>query len=305
MRWRIFHREVTESTNLDARGGVPGDVFTADFQTAGRGRLDHRWLSAPGENLAMSAVLDVGGQSPQKRGLSPDNRGLYPEEIATLPLVVGLAVAEALAPFAVPTRLWLKWPNDVLADGGRKLAGILCERHGDSVIAGIGINVNQAKISPEIEKRAISLVLLRGQSPNNGGLSPVARPNNGGLSPVGNGGLSPVGNGGLSPENKGLSPENKGLSPCDGRRGRIEVASVRDAVLATLSERVALWRRQGFAAIHPFVATLDCLKGREVSVAQTDCDGSPVSGLCGGIAPDGSLIVAGRRIYAGEARRVR
>ena len=39
--WTIHHKAVTESTNLDARDGQPGDVFTADEQTAGRGRLDH------------------------------------------------------------------------------------------------------------------------------------------------------------------------------------------------------------------------------------------------------------------------
>ena len=43
--WTIRHKPVTESTNLDARAGKPGDVFTADEQTSGRGRLDHKWLS--------------------------------------------------------------------------------------------------------------------------------------------------------------------------------------------------------------------------------------------------------------------
>ena len=78
MTWRIHHRDVTASTNLDARAGFPGDVFTADEQTAGRGRLDHAWHSAPGANLMFSAVLDVSG--------------LAPDAVATLPLVVGLAV---------------------------------------------------------------------------------------------------------------------------------------------------------------------------------------------------------------------
>ena len=57
--WTVYHKAVTESTNLDARAGKPGDVFTADEQTAGRGRLDHTWLSQPGKNLMMSVVLDV------------------------------------------------------------------------------------------------------------------------------------------------------------------------------------------------------------------------------------------------------
>ena len=80
--WRVKHRAVTGSTNKDALGGKPGDVFTADYQTAGRGRLDHQWLSPSGENLMMSAVIGVAN--------------VPPEEGATLPLVVGLAVAKTI-----------------------------------------------------------------------------------------------------------------------------------------------------------------------------------------------------------------
>ena len=145
MIWKIYHKAETVSTNLDARDGRLGDVFTADFQTAGRGRLDHKWLSPPGANLMMSAVLDVGG--------------LSPESLATLPLVVGLAVAQAVARFLGPVPSCLKWPNDVLV-GGKKISGILCERHGDCVIAGIGVNVKQRKFAPEIAKRATSLESL-------------------------------------------------------------------------------------------------------------------------------------------------
>ena len=64
--WTIHHKAVTESTNLDARDGKPGDVFTADEQTAGRGRLDHTWISPPGKNLMLSVVLDVKGVEPQE-----------------------------------------------------------------------------------------------------------------------------------------------------------------------------------------------------------------------------------------------
>lgn len=146
MIWKIHHQAVTTSTNLDARGGIPGDVFTADFQSAGRGRLDHTWVSPPGENLMMSAVLDVAG--------------LPPEQVATFPLAVGLAVLRGLSPFLpAHARRALKWPNDVLAEG-RKIAGILCERQGDAVIAGIGVNVKQRKFAKDIENRAVSLALL-------------------------------------------------------------------------------------------------------------------------------------------------
>lgn len=141
--WRIHHFKETVSTNLEAKKGKPGDVFTADFQTAGRGRLDHSWLSPPGENLMMSVVVDVSG--------------LAPQSASTLPLVAGLAVVEALESEA--PGLALKWPNDIMSNG-RKLAGILCERYDNSVIIGIGVNVRQTVFPDALSGRATSLALL-------------------------------------------------------------------------------------------------------------------------------------------------
>ena len=226
MNWYLTHIEETESTNLLARSGRPGDVFTADFQTAGRGRLDHRWLAERGQNLMMSAVIDVAG--------------LAAEHAATLPLAVGLAVVEALR--SMVPGLKLKWPNDVLA-GGRKLAGILCERHGDSAIAGIGVNVLQREFPSEIADRATSLALL-----------------------------------------------GSGVS----------VVEVRDAVLGALSRVINSWR-SGFAAIYPRLADIDYLAGRQVSIRQLDDAAPSASGVCGGIQPDGSLLVGGTPVWAGEA----
>lgn len=141
MDFAIHFKETTESTNNDARPGNPGDVFLASRQTAGRGRIGHKWLSAPGDNLTCSIVLSVDG--------------MPPETAATLPLAVGLAVRRV-------TGGELKWPNDVLVDG-RKIAGILCERCGDNVICGIGLNVNESAFPPEIADRATSLFLETGK----------------------------------------------------------------------------------------------------------------------------------------------
>ena len=151
--WRIHHKVETASTNLDARSGSHGDVFTADYQTAGRGRLGHKWLSPENTNLMMSVVLSV--------------EGLAPEHVSTLSLVAGLAACKALSSlFPVPSSLFpsLKWPNDVLIDG-KKVAGILCERNGDNVIAGIGVNVGQTEFDKEVAERATSLVLHVPQVP--------------------------------------------------------------------------------------------------------------------------------------------
>jgi len=231
-RWRLHHAAETVSTNLDARAGVHGDVYTADFQSGGRGRLDHVWLSPPGTNLMMSVVLSVAG--------------LESEQVATLPLVIGLAVVKAISTFNLqpPTfNLSLKWPNDVLV-GGRKLAGILCERRGEQVIVGIGVNVGQTAFDASIVERATSLALLFG-----------------------------------------------GEVPT--------VASVRDRILGQIGKWHALWRSQGFSAAYPAISAIDCLKGREIVVRQTDDDGAPVSGVSAGIRPDGSLDVAGHSVYSG------
>jgi BirA family biotin operon repressor/biotin-[acetyl-CoA-carboxylase] ligase len=39
-------------------------------------------------------------------------------------------------------RASLKWPNDLLAADGRKLAGILAEGRGTAVVVGVGLNVS-------------------------------------------------------------------------------------------------------------------------------------------------------------------
>jgi BirA family biotin operon repressor/biotin-[acetyl-CoA-carboxylase] ligase len=103
-----------------------GAVALAEHQTAGRGRSGRRWEDAPAANLLFSVLLEPPAGAP------------FPE----LSLVAGLAVATALEREAMVPAL-VKWPNDVLIDGG-KAAGILLEATGSRVVCGIGINVNQA-----------------------------------------------------------------------------------------------------------------------------------------------------------------
>lgn len=73
-----------------------------------------------------------------------------------------------------------------------------------------------------------------------------------------------------------------------------------NSVLSSLSEISERWYRGGFAALYPEFAEHDFLRGREVVVLQTDDDTVPIKGLCHGIASDGSLLVGGVRVYAGE-----
>src|ERR1700730_7272428 len=83
---KLHFSPVTGSTNTDAlaaaRAAAPhGSVYFADEQSAGRGRGDHQWHSAPGEGLYVSVLL------------RPD---LQPAYLPLLPLVAGLAAADAI-----------------------------------------------------------------------------------------------------------------------------------------------------------------------------------------------------------------
>lgn len=120
----------TGSTNADviaaAQQGAPqGLVEVAESQTSGRGRLDRQWSSPPRAGLTFSVLLRP---SPPRPTWS------------WLPLLAGLAVRRAVAA-VTELEVDLKWPNDLLV-GGRKLAGLLAEVHGDALVIGIGLNVS-------------------------------------------------------------------------------------------------------------------------------------------------------------------
>ena len=140
---RVTRVAETGSTNADlmaalsAGGAWPHlSVLVADSQVAGRGRGDAVWQTTPGTALTCSVAID------------PDGAPQVP--LTWFPMVVGLAVRKALAPWSAAG---LKWPNDVVAKAphpdpawgwGPKLAGILCERHASgTIVAGIGVNLLQ------------------------------------------------------------------------------------------------------------------------------------------------------------------
>ncbi len=123
--------EETGSTNVDVAeaaraGAAEGLVVTAEVQTAGRGRAGRIWRAPLRSGLAVSVLL----------------RPRVPRETwGWLPLLAGLAVVDAVRPTS-GLDLGLKWPNDVLVDGERKLAGLLAEVVDDAVVVGLGLNVS-------------------------------------------------------------------------------------------------------------------------------------------------------------------
>ena len=142
--FRLFPYAEIGSTSAEAssaalRGDVGNAWFASLRQTAGRGRRGRVW-ETPSGNLAASLLVQ------------PE---CDPAVSATLGFVAGVALNRALAA-TLPenllrqgidgaTRIALKWPNDILADGA-KLAGILLESGkapdgSQAVVIGIGVNV--------------------------------------------------------------------------------------------------------------------------------------------------------------------
>ena len=104
-------------------------VAIAGHQTAGRGRGDKRWFSAPGSSLCLSIAHTFEEK--------PDN-------LSALTLAIGVAAALALGDSGIDD-IQLKWPNDIVSGNG-KLGGILVETHHRSqrtasVVIGIGVNL--------------------------------------------------------------------------------------------------------------------------------------------------------------------
>ena len=102
-----------------------GDCVVAEFQSAGRGRLDRKFDSAPNVALLFSFYINPGRKA----------------QWGWIPLIAGMSVASTLNELTSETLFATKWPNDVLGASG-KVAGVLCERYSDGIIVGIGINVS-------------------------------------------------------------------------------------------------------------------------------------------------------------------
>lgn len=138
--------EVTGSTNADlieriraGEGIAEGYWLRAERQTGGRGRLGRKWES-PSGNLFCSTVIDIVEGDAAAHSLS---------------FVVALAVSDGLKRSLMPgAEVLLKWPNDALVRDA-KIAGILLERVGDKVVAGIGVNVGHAPTIPGRETTSV------------------------------------------------------------------------------------------------------------------------------------------------------
>ena len=142
-----------DSTNAEAARLAPQltgpEWILALTQTAARGRRGRAWGNPPG-NFAATLVM------------RPTES---PEQVALRSFVASLALFDALvAATGRADGLRLKWPNDVLLNGG-KLAGILLESAGSATglshfAIGIGVNLAQAPGADAVEPGALRPVSL-------------------------------------------------------------------------------------------------------------------------------------------------
>ena len=155
----IFHFFSVDSTNAFAarllthgRKVADGTVVISESQTAGKGRRGRSWHSEQENGLYFSLVL----------------RPRIPPGFAPL-FTLGTAVALHNAiERNTGLQVDIKWPNDLLMDG-RKFCGILAEMQAEfdrvnSLIVGVGVNVNHAELPADIAGSATSLRKVSGRN---------------------------------------------------------------------------------------------------------------------------------------------
>jgi BirA family biotin operon repressor/biotin-[acetyl-CoA-carboxylase] ligase len=138
----LSYFDVVGSTNDIATlwiesGASDFSLVVADQQTAGRGRMQRKWVTNPASALAFSLILH-----------------LTPEEVphtSLIPLLAATSVSTALEQL-YQLQSQIKWPNDILLNG-KKTTGILVESVWKdashvSVVIGVGVNITPASLPP-------------------------------------------------------------------------------------------------------------------------------------------------------------
>ena len=151
---QVIKLEKVNSTNVYAKSIIEDlrdkTIIHAKRQTNGRGRLNRLWIDLGEGNLFFSIVLKP----------SKEFKPVY----SNLTQYACLCLCKILEKYNINPKI--KWPNDVMIDGTRKISGILCEtviKAGElkGIVLGIGINLNATKLNVEnIPDRVVTALNL-------------------------------------------------------------------------------------------------------------------------------------------------
>ena len=139
-----------DSTNTYAKHHLAtlasGTIIRARYQTQGRGQYTRTWQSSPNENLLFTFVL----QAP-----------LPTDSIETIERIMVQTLRQFLQFKGVSSVH--KLPNDIYVNG-KKIAGMLLEtiREGNtvnSIVVGVGFNINQTTFTALPNATSLSLVM--------------------------------------------------------------------------------------------------------------------------------------------------
>ena len=135
---KVIRLEEIESTNSYAKSHISAledkTIVHALRQTCGRGRLNRKWVDLGQNNLFFSIILKP----------SETFKSIY----ANITQYASVILCQELENYGVNPKV--KWPNDVMIDGKRKICGILSEtviENGSlkGIILGIGVNLNASE----------------------------------------------------------------------------------------------------------------------------------------------------------------
>ena len=134
--WKIIHKDVTESTNIDALNltkknkAENGTIIITENQSGGQGRKRRQWHSKNKKGIYCSLIL------------RPE---FSPEYLPRLTILTQVAIFKTLRHFTL-ANIIIKWPNDILINT-KKISGILMEISAtmdkiNYAIIGLGMNIN-------------------------------------------------------------------------------------------------------------------------------------------------------------------
>ena len=149
---KVIALDTVDSTQEEAKRRMKnneesGTIIWANQQTAGRGTHERKWYSGKGENIAFTVIL-------------------YPncaiENLENITVNIAHSIARTINELYGYT-LEIKKPNDLMLHG-KKIGGILTEittlgETVETLLIGIGFNVNQEKMPKELEEIATSLAI--------------------------------------------------------------------------------------------------------------------------------------------------